>query len=100
MTAIDGLSSLELNQRAKHIGMAMAKQLPKRFSQANPIFLASFGPALSQTGGNGLAPFFYLPYSHLIMDQGIGELDHGMKANYELTKRFSAEFIVRPLLIK
>lgn len=99
-TAMEGLAGLELNQRAKHIGQAMANQLPNRFAQANRILLASFGPELSQTGGNGLAPFFYLPHAHFIMDQGMGEWEHGMKANYELTKRFSAEFSVRPFLIR
>ena len=99
-TAMDGLESLELSQRARQIGLALAEQLPQSFSEACPLLLASFGPELSRTEGNGLAPFFYLPHSHVIMERGLADFENGMRANYELTKRFSAEFSIRPFLTK
>ena len=99
-TAMDGLESLELSQRARQIGLALAEQLPQSFSEACPLLLASFGPELTRTEGNGLAPFFYLPHSHLIMERGLADFENGMRANYELTKRFSAEFSIRPFLTK
>lgn len=99
-TAMDGLEALELSQRARQIGLALAEQLPQSFSDAGPLLLASFGPELTRTEGNGLAPFFYLPHSHVIMERGLADFENGMRANYELTKRFSAEFSVRPFLTK
>ena len=99
-TAMDGLEALELSQRARQIGLALAAQLPQSFSEACPLLLASFGPELSRTEGNGLAPFFYLPHSHVIMERGLADFENGMRANYELTKRFSAEFSIRPFLTK
>lgn len=99
-TAMDGLEALELSQRARQIGLALAEQLPQRFSEACPLLVASFGPELTRTEGNGLAPFFYLPHSHLIMERGLADFENGMRANYELTKRFSAEFSIRPFLTK
>lgn len=99
-TASAGLEALELSQRARQIGLALAEQLPTSFSEAGPLLLASFGPELTRTEGNGLAPFFYLPHSHLIMERGVADFENGMRANYELTKRFSAEFSIRPFLTK
>ena len=99
-TAMDGLEALELSQRARQIGLALAEQLPQSFSEACPLLVASFGPELTRTEGNGLAPFFYLPHSHLIIERGLADFENGMRANYELTRRFSAEFSIRPFLTK
>ena len=99
-TAMDGLGALELSRRARQIGLALAEQLPQSFSEACPLLLASFGPELTRAEGNGLAPFFYLPHSHVIIERGLADFENGMRANYELTKRFSAEFSIRPFLTK
>lgn len=95
-----GLDELELNQRGRHIGLAIAEQLPQPFATACPVLLASLGPELSATEGNGLAPFFYLPHAYVIVERGLDDFENGMVANYELTKRFSAEFSIRPFLVK
>lgn len=99
-TASAGLDVLELSQRGRQIGLAIAEQLPPRFPAACKILLASLGPELTKTDGNGLAVFFYLPHANVITERGIDHFEHGMRANYELTKRFSAEFSVRPFLVK
>jgi 3-methyladenine DNA glycosylase AlkC len=98
--ALDGLESLELAQRARHIGLAIAEQLPRPFAKACPILLASLGPELTKTKGNGLATFFYQPHGHVIVECGLDDFEHAMRANYELTKRDSAEFSIRPFLVK
>jgi len=98
--AMLGLEELEFSQRGKHIGRALAEQLTGSFATVSPILLASFGPELTATEGNGLAPFFYLPHAHFIAERGLEDFEHGMLANYELTKRFTAEFCIRPFLVK
>lgn len=98
--AADGLEELELAQRARHIGLAIAEQLPRPFAKACPILLTSFGPELTKTEGNGLATFFYLPHAHVIVECGLADFENAMRANYELTKRESAEFSIRPFLVK
>lgn len=55
---------------------------------------------LTSTEGNGLASFFYLPHSHVIAKRGLSRFDSAMRVNYELTKRFTAEFSIRPFLIE
>jgi len=55
------------------------------------------GPELTRTEGNGLAPFFYLPHA-LLIAKGVDHFQIGMEANYELAKRFTAEFSIRPYI--
>lgn len=95
-----GLDTLELKERALHIAHAMAEYMPVDFDELAPLLIKSFGPPLEATDGNGLAPFFYFPHSHLIAAYGVSKFDSGMAANYEITKRFTAEFSIRPFLIK
>jgi 3-methyladenine DNA glycosylase AlkC len=97
--AMRGLDQLGLMQRAAHVGRALAEQLPSDFDAAAPLIIASLGPELSATEGNGLAPFFYLPHSHVIGEFGPARLQSGLLACYQLTKRFTAEFCIRPFLV-
>lgn len=97
--ATTGLGELEFNPRGRHIGLAMAEQLPQPFAAMCQVLLRSFGPELTQTEGNGLAPFFYLPHAYVITEYGRDDFESAMLANYELTKRFSAEFSIRPFLV-
>jgi len=98
--AVRDLSKLELKERALNIAHAMAEQMPASFDKLSPLLIQSFGPPLEQTEGNGLAPFFYFPHTHLIAAYGVAKFESGMAANYEITKRFTAEFSIRPFLIE
>ena len=98
--ASKGLDKLELKERALSIAHAMAEQMPDSFDDVAPLLVKSFGPPLEQTDGNGLAPFFYFPHTHLIAAYGVSSFESGMTANYEITKRFTAEFSIRPFLIQ
>ncbi len=95
-----GLKNLELKERALHIANAMAGHLPSGFNELSPLLIRSLGPPLVATEGNGLAPFFYLPHAQLIASYGVSHFECGMEANYEITKRFTAEFSIRPFLIE
>ena len=98
--AVKGLKNLELKERALHIAHAMTKQMPADFEELSPFLIKSLGPPLGATEGNGLAPFFYLPHIQLIANYGVSHFESGMEANYEITKRFTAEFSIRPFLIE
>jgi 3-methyladenine DNA glycosylase AlkC len=94
------LDGLELKGRAAAIARAMAGQMPASFDDLVPLLIESLGPPLERTDGNGLAPFFYLPHTELIAVHGASCFESGMAANYEITKRFTAEFSVRPFLVR
>lgn len=96
----DGLDTLELKERSLRIARAMAAQFPDNFDDAAPLLIKTFGPPLEATEGNGLAVFFYMPHAAYIGEFGTSAFENGMKANLELTQRFTAEFSIRPFLIK
>lgn len=97
--ALRGLGSLALMPRAAHVARALAFELPHDADAALPLLIGSLGPELATTGGNGLAPFFYLPHSQFISMRP-ASLECGMWACRELTKRFTAEFCIRPYLMQ
>lgn len=97
--ACDDLAPLTMMQRAAQFADAMAAQLPGDFAAASELLVASFGPRQTRTEGMGLRPFFYMPHSTFIAKYGVGEFEHGMAANLELTTCFTAEFSVRPFIL-
>jgi 3-methyladenine DNA glycosylase AlkC len=97
---LKNLDTRELKERASSIADAMAEQLPASFDEVAPLLIKSLGPPLERTEGNGLSPFFYFPHTQLIAARGATHFDSGMRANYEITKRFTAEFSIRPFLLR
>ena len=98
--ALIGLDDLELMPRATHLANTIAAHLPTDPAKNTRILIKSMGPELIATEGNGLAVFFYLPHVRFIQYHLIDHVALGMQANYEVTKRFSAEFSVRPYLLR
>ncbi len=98
--ACEGLERFELKDRARHIAHALARQLPEDSKQATCIIVASLGPELKVTQDYGLAPFFYMAHSEWIAHYAIDDLASGLLASYELTKRYSSEFCIRPFILK
>lgn len=106
--ALAGLEPLGIMERGQHLARALRPCLPDKYEKAVEILLASLTPPQSETQGLGLAVFFYHPHSCFVSEYGLdpnnnaGEdpFEISMKAQYELTKRFSSEFSMRPFLIQ
>lgn len=106
--ASNGLEPLGILERGKKLARTLRLYLPRKYATAIEIILASLTPPLTRTDTLGLAVFFYLPHISFIAEYGweFEENDGhdpflvSMLAQYELTKRFSAEFSMRPFLIK
>lgn len=98
--AAPGLEELELLDRGRHIARALAAHLPADYAAAVDVLLRSLGPehASDELVGAGMAPFFYLPHTLFVAEQGLAHFDLSMQAQYELTKRFSAESSIRPYI--
>lgn len=98
--ATAGLSELELVDRGKHIASALGKHLPSAYPDAVDVLLRSLGPehATDELVDVGMAPFFYLPHVLFVAERGLEHFDLSMRAQYELTKRFSAEGSIRPYI--
>ncbi|HYC38273.1 MAG TPA: hypothetical protein VEC19_17735 [Usitatibacter sp.] len=97
-SALRGFEPLDLMARARAIAQALAGHLPRDFPQAADILVRSLGPPLGTTGGHGMAPFFYLPHSFFVAAHGLGHFEESMRAQYEITQRFTAEFSIRVFL--
>ena len=97
-----GLDDLELLDRGKHIARALAAHLPPSYPAAVEVLLRSLGPehASEELVGVGMGPFFYLPHTLFVAEHGLDHFDVSMHAQYELTKRFSAESSIRPYIAK
>jgi 3-methyladenine DNA glycosylase AlkC len=97
-----GLEDLELLDRGKHIASALAAHLPTDYAKAVEVLLRSLGSehAMDELIGVGMAPFFYLPHTLFVAEHGLDHFELSMRAQYELTKRFSAEASIRPFIAK
>lgn len=64
------------------------------------MLLASLGPELERTDKFGMEPFRYLPHVFYVAKHGLDDFETAMTAQYELTKRFSAEFSIRAFITR
>lgn len=107
-TALAGLKPLAILQRGQHLARVLRQHLPERYEDAINILMRSLTPPLSRTDELGLAVFFYLPHVSFVAAYGLDAegndrrdpFETSMLAQYELTRRFSAEFSMRPFLIR
>jgi 3-methyladenine DNA glycosylase AlkC len=106
--AMFGISELTLKERGKHIASAMRKFLPEKYADALTVIVSSLTPSLDTTEGNGLAGLFYMPHCEFIAEYGLdvqyndgqNPFENSIAAQYELTKRFTCEYSIRPFLIR
>ena len=98
--ATRGLDALELLDRGKHIERALEKHLPASYPEAVDILLRSLGPehAGDELLGAGMAPFYYYPHTVFVAERGLDHFELSMRAQHELTRRFSCEGSIRPYL--
>ena len=96
--ALDGYEALALTPRAGRIADALRRHLPADYEEALAVLMASLGPPLAATELTGMAPFVYLPHVVFVARYGLEHFEPSMRAQYELTQRFTAEFSIRPFL--
>lgn len=103
-----GLEPLAILQRGQHLADVLRRHLPAAYDEAVAVLLRSLTPPLSRTDDLGLGVFFYLPHVCFVarygldaeQNEGRDPFDTSMRAQYEITRRFSAEFSIRPFLIR
>jgi 3-methyladenine DNA glycosylase AlkC len=106
--ALKELEPLSLINRGQRLANVLRQFLPENYESAIDILLASLTPPLSTTEDNGLEVFFYLPHVSFVAEYGLDPTGNNgqdpfevsMNAQYQLTKRFSAEFSMRQFLIE
>jgi 3-methyladenine DNA glycosylase AlkC len=98
--SLNGLDDLELTARGWHVAEAMHRHLPRPFAKAAKVIVTSLGPELDRSDEFGLAPLRYMPHVFFIAKYGLDDFETSMHAQYELTKRFSAESSIRAFIVK
>ncbi len=79
-SGLDGLDRLELTQRAWHLAEALRKHLPRPFSRAADLLVASLGPELSRTDAFGLSPMRYMPHVFFVQRYGLDDFEAARRA--------------------
>ena len=91
-TASDGLDTLSIMERVRHIADALNGALPNRYADALEIVRA-MAPRLTHG-------FQAVAVTEFVARYGLGDFDRSMDALADLTRFGSAEFAIRPFLIK
>ena len=95
---LDGFEDLELTPRARHISDALAEFLPADRGRALELIIDSLEAEQDADDLTGMQGFRYLPYVFFVADHGLDYFEMAMTTQYELTKRFTAEFSIRAYL--
>jgi 3-methyladenine DNA glycosylase AlkC len=96
--ALDGYQALELTPRAWQIADALGRHMPQDYERAIEILIASLGPKLEAAELTGMDVFIYLPHVFFVAKFGVDHFEASMRAQYELTQRFTAEYSIRVFL--
>jgi 3-methyladenine DNA glycosylase AlkC len=96
--ALDGYQALELTPRARQIAQALGRHLPQDYERAIEILIASLGPKLEAAELTGMDVFIYLPHVFFVAKFGVDHFEASMRAQYELTQRFTAEYSIRAFI--
>lgn len=96
--AVVRLSDLPLFARADHIADRLADALPTDIPEAVAALVLSLGPRRSAPGYGPTDNFRILPLTRFISRYGRDHLEVSLKALYEMTCRFTAEFDIRPFI--
>ena len=96
--ALVGYRELELTPRARQIAQALGRHLPHDYERAVETLIASLGPKLQTAELTGMDVFIYLPHVFFVATFGVDHFEASMRAQYELTQRFTAEYSIRVFL--
>lgn len=91
---------LELMDRARRVAAALREHLPKDYVAAVEVILGSFDHDSSPPTSGSMDAFRFLPFGIFVAEHGLddGHFEPSMRAQYEITKRFTSEFSIRAFL--
>jgi 3-methyladenine DNA glycosylase AlkC len=94
-----GLETLSLMARAEHIADALRSSLRLPVTECLSVLVDVLGAPRSEPGYGPDQNFRVLPLTRFVGRFGLNYFDASMTALYEMTRRFTAEFDIRPFLI-
>ncbi|HGG57748.1 MAG TPA: DNA alkylation repair protein, partial [Nannocystis exedens] len=94
------LDRLELKERVTKVAATLARFLPKNYPDAVKIIVQAGKTWDPGEAGDPLRGFAAWPLFDFIAERGIGDLRRSMAALRSITHLFSAEFAVRPFILR
>ncbi|KAB8125571.1 hypothetical protein F9U64_22415 [Gracilibacillus oryzae] len=88
----------ELKQRVEIITDLLKDNLPENYIDTLNILLHCLGPENSKEEGMFKEGYFLMPVAFFVEKYGINHMDASLKALYEITKRHTSEYAIRPYL--
>ncbi len=92
------LPALGLNERNYFIRDTLRSHLPDDFPRAVDLLVRSLGPETPPDGPESYSSFYVMSLCAFVAEYGLAHPERSLAALHEMTKRFSAEFAVRPFL--
>lgn len=96
--AAGGLEPLELKARVAHVGHALRRHLPADWATAASVLVRSLPPAIAADDASG--HFSLWPVLYVVEAYGADDPAVSLPALHAMTQRWSAEFAIRPLLVR
>ncbi len=99
-TIVEGLHGKEFLQRQDLFVDAFEQCMPGNYSETIDIFTKILGPELETTEGMFTYGWWLWPVGRYVERHGVIDFQASVDFIYELTKRFTGEFAMRPLIEK
>lgn len=94
----DQVGPLPLKARVAVIADALHRALPPDYAQSLQILLTMLGPENETEEGMFTNGYFLMPVAFYVEKYGLQHFDLSMSALYEITKRHTSEYAIRPYL--
>lgn len=97
-TVLPRLPELGLNERNHLIRDTLRAQLPADFPRTASLLVKSLGPECPPEGSESYSGFYVMSLCAYVAEYGQAHPRESLDALKEMTRRFSAEFAIRPFL--
>jgi hypothetical protein len=97
-TVLARLPDLGLNERNYLIRDTLRDHLPAEASKAIALLVRSLGPETPLEGPEAYTSFYVMSMCAFVAEYGLEQPEKSLAALRDMTKRFSAEFAIRPFL--
>lgn len=81
------------------IADALYRALPDDYETAVSILMSILGPENETEEGMFTNGYFLMPVGRYVMKYGLNHMEISMNAIYEITKRHTSEFAIRPYIV-
>ncbi|GAB2571650.1 DNA alkylation repair protein [Gracilibacillus alcaliphilus] len=94
-----GVEGKELKDRVEVIASALKQHLPVDYEEALAVLRKILGPENQTEEGMFTNGYFLMPIACFVEKYGLDHFDLSLKALYEITKRHTSEYAIRPYLM-